>query len=167
VRFVAATNRDVEREVAEGRLREDLYWRLHVLHVHVPPLRERVPDIPLLAEHFLGGRRLTREAMNLLTAYPWPGNVRELRNALERAVTLARGGEIAVGDLPPRMRDAEGIVDRVSDASRRALPLRELEREYILEVLRQTGGNKSRTAEILGLDRKTLYRKLEEYRVAD
>jgi DNA-binding NtrC family response regulator len=167
VRFVAATNRDVEREVAEGRLREDLYWRLHVLHVHVPPLRERVPDIPLLAEHFLGGRPLAREAMNVLTAYPWPGNVRELRNALERAVTLARAGEITVADLPPRMRDAEGAVDRVSDASRRALPLRELEREYILEVLRQTGGNKSRTAEILGLDRKTLYRKLEEYRVAD
>jgi two-component system, NtrC family, response regulator AtoC len=165
VRFVAATNRDVEQQVAEGRFREDLYWRLHVLHVHVPPLRERVPDIPLLAEHFLGGRSLAREAMNVLTAYPWPGNVRELRNALERAATLAAAGEIRLVDLPPRIRDAGGAFDRVSDASRRALPLRELEREYILEVLRQTGGNKSRTAEILGLDRKTLYRKLDEYRL--
>jgi DNA-binding NtrC family response regulator len=164
VRFVSATNRDLEAAVADGRFRDDLYWRLHVLHVHVPPLRERVPDIPLLTEHFLASRQVDRDAMAVLTAYPWPGNVRELRNALERAVTLATGGEITTADLPPRIRAAAGTPDRVSDASRRALPLRELEREYILEVLRQTGGNKSRTAEILGLDRRTLYRKLEEYR---
>jgi DNA-binding NtrC family response regulator len=167
VRFVSATNRDIERQVAEGRLRDDLYWRLNVLHIHLPPLRERVPDIPLLAEHFLGGRPMTRDALNALTGYPWPGNVRELRNALERALALARAGEIALDDLPPRIRAASSNADPVADASRRALPLRELEREYILEVLRQTGGNKSRTAEILGLDRKTLYRKLEEYRVRE
>jgi two-component system, NtrC family, response regulator AtoC len=167
VRFVSATNRDIEQQVAEGRFRDDLYWRLHVLHVHLPPLRERPADVPLLTEHFLGSRSIAREAMNVLTAYPWPGNVRELRNALERATAMAGEGEIAVEDLPPRMRDAAGAVDRVADASRRTLPLRELEREYILEVLRQTGGNKSRTADILGLDRKTLYRKLEEYRVAE
>jgi DNA-binding NtrC family response regulator len=163
VRFVSATNRDVDQQVADGRFRDDLYWRLHVLHVHLPPLRDRAADIPLLAEHFLAGHAIQREAINLLGAYPWPGNVRELRNALERAVALARTGQVTVQDLPPRIREAGGAVDRVTDASRRTLPLRELEREYILEVLRQTGGNKSRTAEILGLDRKTLYRKLEEY----
>jgi DNA-binding NtrC family response regulator len=167
VRFVAASNRDLEQEVAGGRFRDDLYWRLHVLHVHVPPLRDRVPDIPLLAEHFLGGRPIAREAMHALASYPWPGNVRELRNALERATALARAGEITAEDLPPRIRAAAGTVDRVSDASRRGLPLRELEREYILEVLRKTGGNKSRAAEILGLDRTTLYRKLDEYRLPE
>jgi DNA-binding NtrC family response regulator len=167
VRFVTATNRDIEQQVAEGRFRDDLYWRLHVLHVHVPPLRERRADIPLLAEHFLAGRAISHEAVALLTAYPWPGNVRELRNALERAGALARGRDIEAADLPPRIRGADGAIDRVADATRRNLPLRDLEREYILEVLRQTGGNKSRTAEILGLDRKTLYRKLEEYRVEE
>jgi two-component system, NtrC family, response regulator AtoC len=100
----------------------------------------------------------------VLTAYPWPGNVRELRNALERAATLADTREIGVADLPPRIRDAGGAAIRIADASRRSLPLRELERAYIHEVLRQTGGNKSRAADILGLDRKTLYRKLDEYR---
>jgi DNA-binding NtrC family response regulator len=164
VRFVAATNRDLEEQVAEGRFREDLFWRLNVLHVHLPPLRQRAADIPLLAEHFLGGRPLTHDAMAVLAAYPWPGNVRELRNALERAATLATSQEIRVADLPPRLRDAADPTVSIADATRRQLPLRELERNYILEVLRQTGGNKSRTAEILGLDRKTLYRKLEEYR---
>ncbi|CAN5759691.1 sigma-54 dependent transcriptional regulator [soil metagenome] len=162
VRFVTATNRNLEKQVEEGRFRDDLYWRLHVLHVDVPPLRQRAADIPLLTEHFLAGRAVTPDAMAVLTAYPWPGNVRELRNALERATTLA-SGEIRVDDLPPRIRDTGGSTRRVADASRRSLPLRDLEREYILEVLRQTGGNKSRTAEILGLDRKTLYRKLDEY----
>jgi transcriptional regulator with PAS, ATPase and Fis domain len=167
VRFVSASNRDVEKQVADGRFRDDLYWRLHVLHVHLPPLRERAADIPLLAEHFLAGRQISRDALHVLTAYPWPGNVRELRNALERATAVTRGGQVTLDDLPPRIRESAGSPDRVFDASRRALPLRELEREYILEVLRQTGGNKSRTAEILGLDRKTLYRKLEEYRVTE
>jgi DNA-binding NtrC family response regulator len=166
VRFVTATNRDIEQLVADGRFRDDLYWRLHVLHIHVPPLRERAADIPLLAEHFLAGRAIGHDAVGLLTSYPWPGNVRELRNALERASALARG-EITAADLPPRIRGAGGAIDRVADATRRGLPLRDLEREYILETLRQNSGNKSRTAEILGLDRKTLYRKLEEYRIEE
>jgi DNA-binding NtrC family response regulator len=164
VRFVAATNHDIEKQVDEGRFRSDLYWRLHVLHIHVPPLRERTADIPLLVEHFLAGRSSSPDALAVLTAYPWPGNVRELRNALERAATLAAGPEIRAQDLPPRIRDAGTAAVRISDASRRNLPLRDLERAYILEVLRQTGGNKSRAADILGLDRKTLYRKLDEYR---
>jgi DNA-binding NtrC family response regulator len=164
VRFVTATNRDLERQVAENRFRDDLYWRLHVIHIHLPPLRERIADIPLLVEHFLGGRSVSPDAMAVLATYPWPGNVRELRNALERAATLAAAPEIRVEDLPPRIRDAGHAAVRVADASRRNLPLRDLERAYILEVLRQTGGNKSRAADILGLDRKTLYRKLDEYR---
>jgi DNA-binding NtrC family response regulator len=164
VRFIAATNRDIEQLLAEGEFREDLYWRLHVLHIHVPPLRERVADIPLLAEHFLAGRTIAPEAMALLTAYPWPGNVRELRNALDRALTLATTPEIQPRDLPPRIREAAGATARVATASARQLPLRDVERAYILEILRQTGGNKSKTAEILGVDRKTLYRKLDEYR---
>jgi DNA-binding NtrC family response regulator len=177
VRLLAATNRDLEDEIRAGRFRDDLFWRLAVLHLHVPPLRERAADISLLAGHFLadadedpadaGPRRLDAEAAALLAAYPWPGNVRELRNAVERAATLAPGAEIRADDLPPRIRDAGRLAARVADASQRQLPLRELERAYILEVLRQTGGNKSRTAEILGLDRKTLYRKLDEYRLEE
>ncbi len=164
VRVLAATNRDLEAEVAAGRFREDLFWRLNVIHVHVPPLRERQADVPLLVEHFLGERRIAADAMALLTAYPWPGNVRELRNAIERAVALAEVEEIRAADLPERIRTAGRLGAIATDASRRRLPLRELEREYILEILRQTGGNKSRAAELLGLDRKTLYRKLDEYR---
>jgi DNA-binding NtrC family response regulator len=173
VRVIAASNRNLDEEVAEERFREDLFWRLNVLHLHVPPLRERPADIALLAEHFLeesvdqrspdvARRRIVPEAMALLTAYPWPGNVRELRNAIERASTLTAGEEIRPDDLPPRIREAGRTTTLVSDASARHLSLKDLERAYIHEVLRQTGGNKSKAAEILGLDRKTLYRKLEE-----
>ena len=167
VRLVAATNRDLEQRVQEGTFRGDLFWRLNVLTVHVPPLRERSADIPLLAEHFAAGRRIAPNAMVLLTAYTWPGNVRELRNAIERAGALSATGEIHADDLPARVQDAARATAIISDASRRQIPLRNLEREYILEVLRSTGGNKTRAAEILGLDRKTLYRKLEEYRLEE
>ena len=163
VRVIVATNRDLEQEAADGRFRQDLYWRLNVLHVHVPPLRERPTDIPLLVRHFLKERPIASEAMALLAAYPWPGNVRELRNAIERATTLTPAGEIRAADLPPRIREAGRSAALVADASRRQATLRDLEREYVLEILRQVGGNKSRASEILGLDRKTLYRKLEEY----
>ncbi len=166
-RVLAASNRDIDEEVAAGRLREDLYWRLNVIHIHVPALRERVPDIPLLAEHFLAGHRIAPAAMAVLAAYSWPGNVRELRNAIERAVTLSTGEEIGLADLPERIRDTGATAALVANATRRQVSLRELEREYILQTLRQAGGNKSRAAEILGLDRKTLYRKLEEFRAED
>ena len=165
VRVIAATNKDLEREVEQGRFRDDLYWRLNVIPIHVPPLRERTADIPLLAEHFLADRRLSTEALALLTGYPWPGNVRELRNAIERAMTLAAADEIRADDLPERIRRAVPSAPLIADGSRRQASLRDVEREYILEILRQVGGNKSRAAEILGLDRKTLYRKLEEYRI--
>jgi DNA-binding NtrC family response regulator len=130
----------------------------------VPPLRERTADIPPLVEHFLRGRSISPDALALLTAYPWPGNVRELRNAIERASTLSTTPEVRGEDLPARIQQTGAAAALVAGASRRQLSLRELERDYILEILRQVGGNKSRAAEILGLDRKTLYRKLDEYR---
>jgi DNA-binding NtrC family response regulator len=175
VRVVAATNRNLESEVADGRFREDLYWRLNVIHLHLPPLRERVFDIPLLIEHFLQkykrhGKMLsiTADTLALLTAYPWQGNVRELENTIERAVALARGAILTPEDLPPRIRGASGTSGLLlTRALVKRSTLAELEREYILSVLREYDGNKSKAAEILGLDRKTLYRKLEEYRNAD
>jgi two-component system response regulator AtoC len=185
VRVVAATNRNLEEELRAGRFREDLFWRLNVLHLHVPPLRERIGDVPLLVEHFLKqahaegenqrrsdkpehapDRRMAPGTLSLLTNYPWPGNVRELRNAIQRAATLARGEEIAPHDLPSRIREGSHSMASASTPHRR-LSLRELERRYLLEVLQEVGGNKSRAAEILGLDRRTLYRKLEEYRRED
>src|SRR5690606_21745754 len=161
VRLLAATHRDLEEEVRQGRFREDLFWRLNVFHLHLPALRERAADIPLLAEHLaraadsrLGGarREISPEAMALLVAYPWPGNVRELRNAIERAAALASGEAIRPEDLPPRISAAGRSAMLVQRASNRMAPLRDLERAYIREILRQTGGNKSRAAEILGLD---------------
>jgi DNA-binding NtrC family response regulator len=172
VRIVAATHRELEAEVQQGRFREDLFWRLNVLHLVVPPLRERPADIPLLAEHLLevaaSGRReapkrISPQAMAVLTAYTWPGNARELRNVIERAAALTISEEIRPEDLPDRILEGGRTASIVSDAVQRQLSVHELERSYIREILRQTGGNKSRAAEILGLDRKTLYRKLEEY----
>jgi DNA-binding NtrC family response regulator len=173
VRVIAATNRDLEKAVANGAFREDLYWRLNVIHLHVPPLRERQFDIPLLIEHFLtkiAGKQnqtplsIAPDALALLTAYSWQGNVRELENTIERAVALARGAILTVEDLPERIRKSASETSAILAAAKaKRLTLDELEREYILEILRESGGNKSRAAEILGLDRKTLYRKLDEY----
>jgi DNA-binding NtrC family response regulator len=170
VRVVAASNKDLEAEVARGGFREDLYWRVNVLHIELPPLRERPADIPLLAEHFLeqasrtarkGSMGITREAMAAMTHYAWPGNVRELRHAIERAVVLAARNEIGIEDLPPRIRDGGELATRVRKAAEGKSTLDELEHAYIVEVLATVGGNKSRAAEILGIDRKTLYRKLD------
>ncbi len=176
VRVVAATNRDLEKEVAEGRFREDLYWRLNVIHLHTPPLRERPFDIPLLVEHFLNKLaeraglptlNVSPEALAVLTAYSWPGNVRELENVLERAAALADGPTLTHDDLPERVRSSGKTSVLLSRAREQRLSLHELEKEYIIETLRMTGGNKSRAAEILGFDRRTLHRKLDEYRSAD
>jgi DNA-binding NtrC family response regulator len=172
VRIIAATNRDLEAAVSESAFREDLFWRLNVVPLRVPPLRNRPADVPLLAEYFLqqvartsptSVREISPAAMAIMTTYPWPGNVRELRSVVERAAALGAGTSIEPGDLPYRLRDSALASAHVSESSQRRLPLRELERRYILEVLRQTEGNRSRAAEILGLDRKTLYRKLQEY----
>jgi len=175
VRVIAATNRDLEAQVRAGRFRDDLFWRLNVLTVDVPPLRERAEDIPELVESFLPApvpgdaastapHQCTPEALAVLSSYAWPGNVRELRNAVFRAATLAAGPEIRAEHLPQRIRTGGETSALVARAAQRQLTLEELERLYILQILRQTGGNKSGAAEILGLDRKTLYRKLAECR---
>lgn len=174
LRVVAATNRELEQEVSGGRFREDLYWRLNVIHLRIPPLRERPFDIPLLVEHFLnkataGGAPLnvTPETLAVLTAYAWPGNARELENAIERAVALADGASLTPEDLPERIRNSGQTAQLLTQAREKRLTLRDLEKEYILETLRLTGGNKSRAAELLGCDRRTLHRKLDEYRTED
>jgi DNA-binding NtrC family response regulator len=173
VRVVAATNRDLEEEVREGRFREDLFWRLNVIQVRLPALRERPYDIPLLVEHFVGkvaeslGRQpldVLPETLAILTSYSWPGNVRELENAIERAVTLVSGARLTPDELPERVKNHGAAAAFIARSSERDLTLREVERDYILEMLRKTGGNKTRAAELLGLDRKTLYRKLDEFR---
>jgi DNA-binding NtrC family response regulator len=173
VRVIAATNHDLEQEVGDGEFRGDLYWRLNVIPLRVPPLRERSFDIPLLVEHFItkaaqaAGKPaldVSPEALAILTAYSWPGNVRELENAIERAVALARGARLTPEDLPERVRSEGAASGFLARSQARHLTLRELEREYILQTLRSVGGNKSRAAELLGLDRKTLYRRLDDYR---
>jgi two-component system response regulator HydG len=172
-RIVAATNRDLESEVEEGRFREDLFYRINVVHVHVPPLRSRGSDVLLLAQHFIerfgreNGKRVTglsSGAAEKLLNYGWPGNVRELQNCVERAVALTRFEEIVVDDLPEKIRDYRSsrvILDTEDPAE--LLPMEEVERRYILRVLEAVGGNKTQAAEVLGFDRKTLYRKLERF----
>jgi DNA-binding NtrC family response regulator len=174
VRLISATNRDLDRRLRDGRFREDLFYRLNVIHIHLPPLRDRVEDVLPLAEHFLArsatraGKALTgfREATRkLLLGYHWPGNVRELENVVERAVALAETAIVTPDDLPPALRDRKNQ-DRVTTALEQGLTLDQLEREYIQRVLEAEGGNKTRAAQRLGLDRKTLYRKLDEYAAA-
>lgn len=172
-RVVAATNRDLDEEIRSGGFRSDLYYRLNVISLHLPPLRQRRDDIPVLAEHFLHRiatargeqvKQLAGEAAAALTDYNWPGNVRELENALERSVILTPGEEIPLSALPERVteRRAEPLV------STRTPPnptLEAVERAYIMWVLQSESGNKSRAAEVLGIDPSTLYRKLSRYGV--
>ncbi|MFY9609133.1 MAG: sigma-54 dependent transcriptional regulator [Blastocatellia bacterium] len=174
VRVLAATNRDLESEVKENRFREDLYYRLSVIALRVPPLRDRSEDLPLLAAHALrhardaGARATTisEEALALLAQYDWPGNVRELENTIEHAALYARGAVIAPDDLPEKIRRH----NRVSESGSRLnsifedLPsLEELERRYLIHVLQSVGGSRTRAAEVLGIDRRTLYRMAERY----
>jgi DNA-binding NtrC family response regulator len=168
VRFVAATNKDLQQEVSGGRFREDLYYRLNVISLTVPPLRERPEDIEPLARHFLRrfAARMKKElldlepsALELLRGYHWPGNVRELENVIERAVILARSPYLSADLLPVGGRKTEPVALETAPL----IPLDEVERQHILAVLKQTGFHKSNTAEILGISRKTLDRKLTEY----
>jgi DNA-binding NtrC family response regulator len=172
VRVVAATNRHLDAMLADGGFREDLYYRLNVIQIDLPPLRSRPEDIVPLCEHHLAqlGQkqaparryRLTGEGQALLLAYHWPGNVRELMNVLERGAALCDGELITEEDLPPYVRERKPA-DFLAAAVARRMTLAELEREFIQQVLDDEAGNKTRTAQRLGLDRKTLYRKLEEY----
>lgn len=174
-RLIAATNRDLEQAVQDGRFREDLYYRLNVLHVALPPLRSRGADVMLLGQHFLvhfaqqAGREvrgMSEQAARRLMAYPWPGNVRELRNCIERAVALTRFDHIAADDLPDRIKNFEPRhVVVAGDDLEELVPLEEVERRYILRVLQAAGGNKSIAAQRLGVSRRTLYRKLGQYGV--
>ncbi|ADN01513.1 sigma-54-dependent transcriptional regulator [Spirochaeta thermophila] len=170
VRIIAATNKDLKREVEEGRFREDLYYRLNVVHIHVPPLRERKEDIPLLIAAFLkelaeeNGKKIEGidpKARAILYNYSWPGNVRELRNCIESAVVMCKGTIILAEDLPPQIREeAEGGgLIRIAVGT----SLEEAEKEIIRATLAYCKGNKSRAAQILGIGRKTLHRKIQEY----
>ncbi len=172
VRIIAATNRDLEKSVEEKTFREDLYYRVNVIRIHVPPLRERSEDVPLLAQYFakqaadrmglMQPLSISPRARSLLMTQEWRGNVRELQNIIERAIALDRDGIIGMDDLPydvtPRKEDE--LIDRAIDGS---LTLRQLEREYILEVLALCGGSRVRTAEKLGITTATLWRKLKQY----
>jgi DNA-binding NtrC family response regulator len=175
VRLVAATNADLEARVRRGEFREDFYFRLKVVTVRMPPLRERRADVPLLARHFVrlyAGRHgravdgITPEALEVLTSYDWPGNVRELENTIEAAVVLADGREIGPEALPVEAGGAHRVED-LPDADAIRIPagtsLPDAERTIILDTLRRTGGNKTAAARILGIGLRTLYRKLESY----
>jgi DNA-binding NtrC family response regulator len=175
VRIISTTNKDVRLLIQKGLFREDLYYRLKVIDIDLPPLRRRREDIPLLLQHFIAkfNRDLKKsisgvsgEALKLLLNYPWPGNVRELENVIQRAITLGQHGEILPEDLPTSMIQEENQ-DLVGKALQEEYTLEELEREYIWKVLVKAGGNKSKAAQILGLDRKTLYRKLDEEEAAE
>ena len=166
VRVISATNVDIHKEVAEGRFREDLLYRLNTIEIHLPPLRERREDIPLLANHFLAqharryGRQVTGfepEAMRALLAHPWPGNVRELEHTIERAVLLTRGESIRLEDLGLRARPTDGPV-RLEE-----MPLAEAEKHLIRLALERYDGNVSRAAQALGLSRSALYRRLQRF----
>jgi DNA-binding NtrC family response regulator len=170
-RVIAATNRDLEGEIKRGSFRSDLYYRLNVISIILPPLRNRPGDIPLLAEAFLkraaeasgeAPRALAPEAAEAMQRYSWPGNVRELENALERAAILAKSDIIPLSALPERVVEPRSD-PLVSDAAQANPTLDTIERAYIMWVLENEGGNKPRTAEVLGIDPSTLYRKLSRY----
>jgi len=177
VRILAATNRELETEIERGQFRSDLYYRLNVIQLHLPPLRERRDDIPVLARFFLEGEakarerarplELSEEAMAELVEYDWPGNVRELQNALERAAVVVSGQKVRVEDLPRRVREkpTPRLVDGEQPPVNPTMDV--IERAYILWVLQAEGGNKTRAAEVLGIDPSTLYRKLNRYGMTD
>ena len=170
VRIVAATNRDLEMGIKNGTFRQDLFFRLNVVQIKLPPLRERKSDIALLVTTFLekfsadcdSARELTEDAMRRMMAYDWPGNVRELENAIERAVALGSGPLVSVQDLPSNLQYP--TTER-APGKEELLPLEELERRAILSTLRQTGGDKQAAARALGIGKTTLYRKLKQYQI--
>ena len=177
-RVIAATNRDLAAEVKAGRFREDLYYRLNVLHLHVPPLRERREDISLLMDHFLERnnarlgtniRGIDAEARRLLLEYGWPGNVRELENTIERAMVLSEGEVIGASDLPPRVRDAQDAVQMQLTSGDLSIKKasRVIEEVLIRRALQRTRGNRTRAAEVLEISHRALLYKLKNYKITD
>lgn len=176
-RIVTATNRDLEDEVEAGRFREDLLYRVDVVRLELPPLRARGRDVLLLGQHFLGKyahlgeqtvSRFSSQAAQLLLQYDWPGNVRELENCIERAMALSRDEEVALDDLPRKVREFKSdriSIDGADDAEGELLTLEQIEARYIRRVMKAVEGNKSKAARILGLDRRSLYRRLDKYEV--
>jgi transcriptional regulator with PAS, ATPase and Fis domain len=174
LRFCSATHKDLRAQVAAGRLREDLYFRINTITLRVPPLRERTEDIPLLCDYFLDKFRqryqknvktLAPSVYHLLIRNRWPGNVRELENAIERAVLVGKGGEIAVTDLPETIREeSTTAVDFVIPPHR---TLAEIEKMAIVQTLQRTNWNKQEAAQILGLYRPTLYSKMKKHEIRD
>ena len=175
VRILAATNRDLEQSVAQGSFRRDLYFRLNVLSLRIPPLRERRQDIPLLVAHFL--ERITRstgqehtlsdDALKAMLAFDWPGNVRELENSLERACALNTGPLIHLGDLPGSISGARSQEAAVNEGSAKIVPMADLEKQTIINTIAQLNGDKLLAARLLGIGKTTLYRKLKEYAVQE
>jgi DNA-binding NtrC family response regulator len=173
VRLIAATNADLEQEVKLGNFRADLYYRLHVIPIRIPPLRERKDDIKLLSSYFIRKycqkmqmeeKNITEEVMTRLLSCQWPGNVRELENAIEHAVLLSKGNQITTEDLPQKIKEGQGI-DLVTEAEPQTPMLETIEKAYIFWVLNQTGWQKGKAASILGIDSSTLYRKIEKYKL--
>jgi two-component system response regulator HydG len=171
VRIVAATNKDLRAEVEAGRFREDLYYRLNVIPIVMPPLRDRREDIPLLSDHFLvrycaknnkNIQGIVRRALDALMDYSWPGNVRELENAIERAVVLAQGSVLDVGDFPPQVAEQAAVAPVGHVTFSIGTPLEEIERRMIRETLRHTDGDKRMASQLLGIATRTIYRKLEQ-----
>jgi len=166
IRVIGATNRPLQQLVSEGKFREDLYYRLNVVSIPVPPLRERLADLPLLFDHFLKrhSRRMGKtvsvqpEVLEMLSGYGWPGNVRELENVIERAITLNTAGMLTGGDFAEQFRQNQKTT---ATFPRELVPLEEIERQYILHVVQRCNGNMSRAAEVLQIDRRTLYRMVE------
>ena len=173
-RVVSASNRNLADLVQSGKFRQDLYYRLNVIRIELPALRERSDDIPLLVNHFVQKfvpsanhkvQSVAAEAMAALKAYGWPGNIRELEHTIERAVLLGKGSVIGIDDLPPAMAKKAGLGILTIHGIAKQFTLADLEREYIGKVLESTQGNKTEAAKLLGVDRTTLYRKLEEYKI--
>ena len=172
IRLVAATNRDLRAMASTGAFREDLYFRLDVVSITIPPLRERLADVPLLCDHFLRDfnaannktiEGMTPDVVNILSAYAWPGNVRELRNTMEKMVVLSRGQKLTLRDVPPGIRAAAAAAGPRSAAAAGGYSLADAERRLIYAALRQHNDNRTKAAEELGISRRTLHRKLRQY----
>jgi two-component system response regulator AtoC len=176
VRMVAATNRDLRKMIGEGKFRDDLFYRLSVVTIALPPLRERREDIPLLANSFLkeysqennkSVTGLTSEAVNTLLAYDWPGNVRELRNTIEQMVVLARSPQLTLRDVPAAVRGAADLTKVAIVRPGVTMTVEEAERQLIVQALKETNSNRTLAAQKIGMSRRTLHRKLKQYKLEE